>query len=265
MSRVAEFPCKAPGPGKAGQVRLAGSEMNRAYILIVFSIVFSTVAVLLATIPARRRQWRTALIVLGAVFQSYAVFLLWSGQQNLSQQSSSKIVLDIKIDQQKVLRLNNVGFVDVEDIKVFLTTYQLEKRRDRGGHLLLGGIDTYSKVSAPIETFPLLKSKDQHEFDLKTLPKEMMKLFTLEQSKEEDFTQYHALRVAFRNSITKQKQVHYKITSGWIGGAEMFDNLETQAAGGGYESSRKFFELRRLIKLHQADFFGDNENDFYEN
>jgi len=74
--------------------------------------------------------------------------------------------------------------------------------------------------------------------------------------------QHYALRVVFRNAITKQKYVYYAITSA-SEGPSMFDFASGAAFGGPYDVSKKIIEIRQAMRAHQAELFDDSPQDLY--
>ncbi len=248
--------------------------MSGGMLYVVWALLFSALSPLASDLArrlheregaARRGGWFVSGLVFSAALLSpLSLYLLWCGQQVFSQEASSAPVLEFAVDRKSNLSIVNSGKVDVEDVVVFVTRYTLAPAEaDARGHWGPVGIDDFSTMSRPVTDTKLLKSGRRYDFPLASfsllvfhkglpIPIEVMR-------------SVYCLRIVFRSAITKQKQVYYLVTPAARDMPNAWDAYASSGAatGGGYETSLKILEIRKLIRSHQSDLYDDSPTELY--
>src|SRR5262249_25470214 len=157
----------------------------------------------------------------------------------------------------------------VEDIRIFATVYTLSAKVSEG-HLLISGVDGYSRTNDPIFTQALLKKRGgQLRLDLTADSLRWLLPFYqgIPASSDVSFRTVYCLRIVFRNFITKQRQIRYLTTGALKELPDAYGNYNPAGSGegGGYETSKKLFEVTELIRKHQANLFDDDFTEAYHN
>lgn len=210
--------------------------------------------------PDKRRRFAT---ILGTLLTSLAVYCLWTGQQQLSQQASAKPVVELFIDSDKTLHVKNLGSVDLTDLRVFGTTYVLTEKElpEGGGHVAVTGIESFSVVSKPIKTVETLPSRTG-AMTLSLRDPQFSTFFPVLDGIPQPLTHesrtVYCFRVLWRNGVTKELMVKYVLASPFKGFPSMFEEPgKGSAIGGGYAASRQILEIRSKIRDHQTSMFDD--------
>lgn len=249
--------------------------MNIGVLWIVAAIVAMALGTLLQAFgsAASAKQsdppnWRKrASLALGTLLTASSVYFLWSGQQIVSQEASSKPVLEFTVDKNKAVTITNVGAVDVEDLAIFATVYMLSAKVS-DGHLFISGVDGFSKINDPISTRASLAKRGAHlRLDLTAQSFQGLLPFRegILQPGDAALRTVYCLRIVFRNSVTKQRQIHYLTTGVLKGYPDLYGAYTAAALGGGYKTSEKLFEVREQIRKHQANLFDDDPGELYRN
>lgn len=191
----------------------------------------------------------------------------WYFQQVKLQQWGSRPVIDFEITSNKILFIRNRGTLDVSEVSLFLTSYEVAAELREGGHLYIGRqLEQFSKASGVVKQYPTVAAGETVSWELQTDPalKNLQVLFySVQDQSLEHFERHYAFRILFRNGITKQKYVFYLITSA-MEGPSVF-NLSTQDAfGGPIQVSERIFAIRNAIRSHQGALFDDSTSDLYQ-
>jgi hypothetical protein len=213
---------------------------------------------------ARHRAFALAI---GSLLTALAIFSLWSGQQVVSQQASAKPVLDIFADTQKMLHIRNLGTVNIEDVTIHGTSYVLRAvpLPEGGGHMAITGIESVSNVGPLLQNGRVAKGT---EYPINLATWEYSRFFPVydgvpDISTERGRTVY-CFRVSCRNAITKQRLIRYVVIGAFKGFPDIYAaGSRAASGGGGYESSVKLLEIRRLIRSYQMSLFDDETGDLY--
>ena len=165
------------------------------------------------------------------------------------------------------MTVTNVGVVDVEDLAIFATVYTLSAKVT-DGHLLISGVDGFSKINDPISTrASLAKRGAQLRLDLTAQSFRGLLPFHegIPQPGDAALQTVYCLRIVFRNSVTKQRQIYYLTTGALKGFPDLYGAYTAAPIGGGYKSSERLFEVREQIRKHQAHLFDDDPGELYRN
>lgn len=200
--------------------------------------------------------------VLVSLLTSLFVVGIWWWQQDWLQRWASQVVVDIQITSDKALTIRNLGVVDISDVAVYFSEYAIGVDVREAGHLYITGkIESVSKSGTPLMRWDRIRSNGG-EVQL-PLASNSMVFYKIGTGHDlEAARQHYALRVLFRNAITKQKYVYYAITSAGEG-PSMFDFASGATFGGPYDGSRKIIAIRQAIRAHQAGLFDDAPQDLY--
>jgi hypothetical protein len=232
--------------------------MNPAHLWIGAAIVTGASGTFLQAIGAAKPENR-AFLAGGTLLTGFAVYCLWRGQQMLSQQATAKPVLDIFVDGEKTLHVANRGTVDLEDMSIDETSYELKAEPLPQGRerFKITGIESFSKPSQPVFTQRRIpKAGGRLTFDLAKGPFPVH-VGLPEMTSPEGRTVY-CLRILFRYGVSKQRFVKYVLTASYRHFPDMFGESRGVALGGGYETSKRLFDVRALIRSHQAELFDDD-------
>jgi hypothetical protein len=250
--------------------------MSVGFLWIVIAIVAMGLGTFLQALGTARSEERTigphptkqrGLLTFGTLLTASSVYFLWSGQQILSQEANSKPIVEFAVDSNKTVTITNVGLVEVENVRIFATVYRLSAKVS-DGHLLISGVDGYSKTNDPISTETLLK-KHGGRLRLDLTADSLRWLFRFYEGipdlGDESLRTVYCLRIVFRNSVTKQRQIRYLTTGALKRFPDMHGNYNPAGVGmgGGYESSQKLFEIAELIRKHQINLFDDDPGEIY--
>lgn len=247
--------------------------MNPAHLWIVAAILAGGIGTFLQAIGSARREGesevttrrRRVWLGLGTLLTAFAVYCLWTGQQQLMQQAAARPVLDISVDLDKRLFIKNLGTIDIEDLTVDATIYTLKGTR-KGNHIAITGIESFSKLSVPIWTTSVLaKTGGVIQIDLRTTPvARLLPIYDgVPDPAEPEGRTVYCFRVLFRNGVTKQRFIRHAIVGPFKGFPDMYGDYRGAAFGGGYESSKKVFEMRDLLRSHQLSLFDDDPAALY--
>src|SRR5712691_2102937 len=169
---------------------------------------------------------------------------MWLREQRQLQEWNSKPIVEVRIDalqDHKNLIIRNLGKVDIEDIRVFVTVYELKTRLiDDGHHMAFDGIDSYSKAG-PLQTLDNLHASGGFKnINLLTEFRQIAPMYKWDSNQpEKRINIYYAYRVTFRNSVTKQRYVAHVFTTVFADfNANPFAEAETNNSGGGYEAGK---------------------------
>lgn len=118
------------------------------------------------------------------------------------------------------------------------------------------GIESFSKPSHPIFTQRRIpKAGGGPTFDLAKGPFPVHD--GLPEMTSPDGRTVYCLRILFRNGLSKQRFVRYLLTGSYRHSPDMFGESRGAAVGGGYETSKRLFDVRARIRSHQAALFDD--------
>jgi hypothetical protein len=215
--------------------------------------------------------FQTVLIsVITTLVTTFVVGLpLWAWQQKRLQRWGSRPVVEFGMTPRKVLSIRNTGDVDITDVQVFFTQYSIQSEERQPGNIYLGeGLDgQVSAAFSPLKTFTKIGAGETSEWDMwndKGLqnPK---RFYTVEEASRDTLkvakTQY-AIRVVFRNAVSKQRFISYQMIPAVEGPAEFMPSPGT-SIGGPVEGLDKFFKMREAIRQHQAKLFDDADSELY--
>jgi hypothetical protein len=200
-------------------------------------------------------------VVVSLVVSLLTSVVIWSWQQDRLQRWASQVVVDIQITSDKALAIRNLGAVDVSDVAVYFSQYVIGVKAREAGHLYITGkIESVSKSGTPLARWDRIRLDEEVQLPLAG---NIMVFYKVGSGHDlEAARQHYALRVLFRNAITKQKYVYYAITSAGEG-PSMFDFASGTAFGGPYDGSRSIIAIRQAIRAHQAELFEDGPQDLY--
>ncbi len=200
-------------------------------------------------------------LVVSLVVSLVTSVAIWSWQQERLQRWASQVVVDIQITNDKALAIRNLGAVDITDVAVYFSQYLIGVKAREAGHLYITGkIESVSKSGTPLVRWDTIRSSGTEvRFPLAS---NIMVFYKMGSGHDlEAIRQQYALRVLFRNAITKQKYVYYAITSA-SEGPSLFD-FASDAFGAPYDGSKSIIAIRQAIRAHQADLFDDGPLDLY--
>lgn len=247
--------------------------MNSAYIWIAAAILVGGIGTSVQALgsarvegePETKARRRRIWFGLGTLLTAFAVYCLWSGQQQLMQQATAKPVLDISVDLNKSLHIRNLGTIDIEDIRIDATIYILKRTR-KDGHIAVTGIESFSKLSHPIWTTNVLQ-KGRGAIQIDLTASSVARVLPIYDAIPDPATRegrtVYCFRVLFRNGVTKQRLIRYVLAGPFKNFPDMYGDYRGAAFGGGYESSTKIFEMRDLIRSHQLNLFDDDPATLY--
>ncbi len=203
--------------------------------------------------------------IVSAIVSSLVTLLVWNWQQTRLQQWSSRPVIEFLVTPEKVLTIRNLGSVDISDVTLSFTTYEVKAEIREGGHLYLGdGLEKFSKAGGQ-QVYPRLVAGDTITLPLKhpEVANPFLPFYPVADQSLEHFKQQYAIRILFRNAITKQKYVSYLVVAA-LDGVNLF-NLDVRSAfTGSMQSAENIFKIRDAIRAHQAKVFDDRPDDFYQ-
>lgn len=172
------------------------------------------------------------------------------GDKITSSGNHSIPVIEVSIDSQKILRFINKGLHDLEDIEIYVTEYWLK------GESFLKEVEIadFQQIRQPIHKQALLKINDKIALDLSQKP--LLKFYENPGGKGDDepVLKNYALRITMRSNVSKQKYVHYELTSAVKNFALFADSYGTIRSG---KYSDFITELPNVLKTHQRKLFGD--------
>jgi len=190
-----------------------------------------------------------AFTALGSLGTGVGLFFFWSGQQRIMQQSSAKPVLDIYVDRDKTLRIKNLGTMDVEDVVVYATIYEMRGKVNEPIE-----IASFSKVSGPVFQQPRVLAQTGEA--IFKLSEPWLPVGDVPKDPEVPLPALYVLRVLVRNSVNKERIVRYVIaTPNKL--PNPFDDLRDVSMTGPWQKLDGFTTIRKQIREHQAALFDD--------
>jgi hypothetical protein len=247
--------------------------MNPAYVYVIAAVLLGAAGTFCQAYGSAKADNETSskgrrrrmLLAIGPLLTVFSVYLLWTGQQRLSQQAAAKPVFEAFVDREKILHIRNLGTIDLDDIRVDLTTYVLKAvpLPEGGGHVSIRGIESFARSSKPICIgVSIPKDGGAFSLDLATTPFAPIHDGIPDLNTEAGRT-VHALRILCRNAVTKQRLLRYLITGAFKRFPDVYGDYRDTGIGGGYESSEAVFSIRQLIRSHQLELFDDDPSIMY--
>jgi hypothetical protein len=240
----------SPDAKRGGSLRGRAVSLGKIFLTIALTAIVSNIVTY--------QMWLT---------QQGVTYRMWLTQQDNVQAWNSRPVVEVKIDAhkgKKDLTIRNLGRIDISDVKIYLTVYELStKLIDAGHHTTWDGIATFSKIG-PLRTFSRIPgSGGLKSINLLTEFKQFAPMRKWEPAVDDKLMNtYYAYRVTLRNDVTKQRYVALVFATPFSDfNANLFGEAETSSVGGGYAAGRHLIELRNLLKRDQLDLFDDSPAD----
>lgn len=216
-------------------------------------------------------RWAHGRIWLSPILVSVSAWALWQGQERVAQRWNSQVVFEANTDEQKNLKLRNLGHVQIEDVRIFVTVYRMKARLDERRHVVTDGIDTFSKIGGgpnggAIARFESISPGGEQVLKLKEVGNALPFYdfdSVLGNDLHDAFQNQYCFRITFRNSISKRKHSYYLLASPLTGTKmpSLYDVGEEGPLAGGFDF--RFFKYRSEIRRHQAELFDEVEDHLY--
>lgn len=166
----------------------------------------------------------------------------------------AKPILDIKLSMEKMLNLKNSGNVPLKDIKVFATKYLLNEKAFIEKRI---EIENINKVGGPLHEIQNLDVRKEENIGLTQKP--FLKFFDNPgKGENEPILTYFCFRFSYTSSLTNEKHIFYKVTSGIKNFPSWVDNPEHTAYGGG-TSYDFMFEIPNKIINNQKKIYNESK------
>jgi hypothetical protein len=207
-----------------------------------------------------------------AIITVYASHKMWVNEQIELQEWNSKPVVKVSLQaykDRKNLIITNLGQVDIDDVEIFLTKYELKADWVNGEHEMFNSkgdesIENIYKIGGgPILKFTNIQKLGGVE-TINLLALAAAPMYKFDPLNHKLLTSYYVFRITFRNAVTKKRYITYCFTNifkDWS--ADFFGDPETIDIGGGYNAEEEMIKLKKELIQNQMDFFDDPAEEIY--
>lgn len=244
--------------------------LNHPFFYFLLAVVSAVGAALINATSEKqpRSRWRSLSIALSPFLVLLSAWAFWQAQERVSQRWNSQVIFSATVDKDTNLVLENLGQVGIEDVRVHATIYRLKAIVDKRNHLLIKGLDNFSKISGPIKTLPSLEAGQMESLHLAEFSN-ILPFYNFEDVVRESnpmhaaMTHAYCFRITLRNAISKRRHSYYLVTAPWKGTTlpSMIDQGENAGIAGPVDM--KWFELRANVRKHQAELFDEVDDHLF--
>lgn len=243
---------------------------NHPFFYFLLAVVSAVVAAFINVTNEKKHdsRWKWVGTAISPFLVIFCAWAFWQAQERVSQRWNSQVVFTATTDRDTNLVLKNLGQVAIEDIRIYATVYKLKAVVDNRNHLLIKGLQDFSKISGPLKIFPLLAAGQTEKLSLSEFAN-ILPFFDFEDVIRSPnvahpaATQAYCFRLTLRNAITKRRHSYYVVTAPWKGTRlpSMVDPGEDASIGGPVDM--KWFELRANVRKHQAELFDEVDDHLF--
>jgi hypothetical protein len=253
---------------------------------ILFAIILLILSkVLDFTLTLSRVKWsnfwfRFCIVLISATFSLFAIyFFIVFAEQKIYQTINSKVILDIYYQpdydkHNKILRIDNRGLVDVNDVRIYFTNYTFDSSSfDKFGHFTL--------KKEFVKSYSMRGQIPDGEIKGRTIgsgdsAKIIVNNYVQMDSnflKQILLLQFYAIRISFRNSQNGELFIKYLLTPACTTSPDWLENnivlYRSNSFGSGpvdtTSGTDRTSDFRNFIIKNQSGLFGDNPEQVYKN
>jgi hypothetical protein len=230
--------------------------------------------------PSGKSGWR---IVLMSLFErSWPIVLgafvgipFWLYQQSIQQRWSSRPVVEFSLTDRRDFRIQNRGAVGISEVSIGVTAYRIGGTVHRKENTVQFSprdqIEAFTKYPGPLTTVDSIASGHTFIWSLPQAESEHFRFEFYEPTDADDthFQRYFALRIVFRNAVSKQRYIKYVLVPAMRGGWSFAISDDTwYGTTVSLENSADiddlYLNIRDRIRRHQGLLFDDTPSEMYQ-